>query len=199
MVTLISHKDCSQLWTNQIKRLWQVQADLRTFNLFLMSNNFKFGWTKTWRTYFGKIYLHPTLLFCQKITHFHKNRGFYLTLLFSSLEELKQFTKAIIDILGTTNSTATSFLCRCFRRKHHLKSVTKVALKEDKIDYFNESEINNELKSKSLIQKQKKQEPTKKYTQRIHCMHIWRSWHGVIFVLGLIQEHGISRQEKGLY
>ena len=128
MVTLISHKDCSQLWANQIKRLWQIQADLRTCNMFLMPNNFKFGWTKTWRTYFGKNYLHPTLLFCQKITHFHKNRGFHLTLLFSSLEELKQFTKAIIDILGTTNSTATS-LWRTFVSLFSTKIPSKVGYK----------------------------------------------------------------------
>lgn len=128
MVTLISHKDCSQLWTSQIKRLWQIQADLRTCNMFLMSNNCKFGWTKTWRTNSGKNYLLPTLLFCQKITHFHKNRGFHLTLLFSSLEELKQFTKAIIDILGTTNSTATS-LWRTFVSLLSTKTPSKVGYK----------------------------------------------------------------------
>ena len=128
MVTLISHKDCSQLWTNQIKRLWQIQVDLRTPIMFLMSNNFKFGWTKTWRTYFGKNYLHPTLLFSKKITHFHKNRGFHLTLLFSSLEELKQFTKAIIDILGTTNSTETS-LWRTFVSLCSTKTPSKVGYK----------------------------------------------------------------------
>ena len=130
MVTLISHKDCSQLWTNQIKRLWQIQADLRTCNLpfwcQIISNLAERKLEG--RILFGKNYLHPTLLFCQKIAHFHKNRGFHLTLLFSSLEELKQFTKAIIDILGTTNSTATS-LWRTFASLFSTKTPSKVGYK----------------------------------------------------------------------
>lgn len=177
MVTLISHKDCSQPWTSQIKRLWQNQADLRTSVMFLMPNNFKFVWTKTtWRTYSTENYLRPTFLFPLKTTHFHKNRDFHLTLLFCALEELKAIYKSY-NWYFRNNEHYSHFIVTNFLSLFSTKRPSKVGYKgclkkKDKSDDFKESEINNELKSQS--RKQKKQEPTTKFTQRIHYMHIWK-------------------------